>query len=87
MPTQSFAAGHHSMQDGLISRETVLPQFLHAVSGSSVHISLTVSHQKHRTSSGYGVLISRLPGQLSLNMILFYQTGGIVYMSYIIIKM
>lgn len=57
-----------------MSRETVFPQFLQEVSASSLQISVTVSHQKHRSSSGYGDLISLLPGQLSLNMALLYQT-------------
>jgi hypothetical protein len=53
------------MHEGLISRDIVFPQFPHRVSTSSDHISPAASHQKQRISSGYGVFISLLPGQLS----------------------
>lgn len=60
------------MQVGLISREVVFLQFLQTISVSSDQISETASHQKHFISSGYGVLISLLPGQLSFSIQLFY---------------
>jgi hypothetical protein len=67
IPIHSLAAGHHSIQVGFISLDMVLAHFLQIISDSSDHISETVSHQKQVISSGYGVRISRLPGQLSLN--------------------
>jgi hypothetical protein len=73
IPTHSFAAGHHSRHVGFISRDIVLLHPLHTISISSDHISETVSHQKHFIFSGYGVLISLLPGQLSFRpIVIFY---------------
>jgi len=68
-PMHSLAEGHHSMHVGFISRVIVFLHDLHEISTSSDQISFTVSHQKHCISSGNGVLISLLPGQLSLNII------------------
>ena len=65
----SLAEGHHSMHVGFISRVIVFLHDLHEISASSDHISFAASHQKHCMSSGKGVLISLLPGQLSLNII------------------
>ena len=69
-PTHSRAAGHQSIHRGFISRDMVFPHFLQVISTSSDQISHTVSHQKHVISSGYGVLISLLPGQLSLSIVI-----------------
>ncbi len=73
-PIHSFAAGHHSMQVGLISRVMVFLHPLHSISTSSDHISDILSHQKHVISSGYGVLISLLPGQPSFKDIFISYT-------------
>jgi hypothetical protein len=67
VPMHSLAAGHHSRQVGFISRDMVLLHVLQTISTSSDQISETVSHQRQVISSGYGVRISRLPGQLSFN--------------------
>jgi hypothetical protein len=64
------------MQEGLISRVTFFPHFLQSPSTSSVHTSFTVSHQKHLTSSGYGVLISLLPGHDSFSAMIYCNTSG-----------
>lgn len=72
LPRHSLAAGHHSMHVGFISLAMVLLHPLHTISASSDHISEMVSHQKQVISSGYGVFISLLPGQLSLKDIMYF---------------
>jgi hypothetical protein len=67
-PTQSFAKAHHSMQDVPMGRAFICPHFLHAVSGSSLQISILSPHFWQRISSGFGDRISALPGHPSLNM-------------------
>lgn len=64
-PMHCLAAGHHSMHEGIISRVIVFPHPLQIMSGSSVHISFLWVQKAQIKSSGYGLLISLLPGQLS----------------------
>lgn len=71
------------MHEGTISRVMVLPHPLQTVSGSSVQISFFRVQKAQTSSSGYGFLISLLPGQLSFILIV-YQTGAGRYMMHVI---
>jgi hypothetical protein len=70
-PTHSRAAGHHSMHDMTKSLVIVFPQPLQVISGSSDQISFLWWQKTQTKSSGEGLVISLLPGQLSF-MIIFY---------------
>src|SRR5574341_1218715 len=83
-PTHSFAYAHHSMQDVPMGRAFRCPHFLHAISGSSLQISIFSPHFWHRMSSGFGERISALPGQPSLNMSLLYSRPQRTAMIYVI---
>jgi len=63
------------MQEGAISRVIIMPQFLQAMSGSSDHISFLWVQKAQTISSGKGVLISLLPGQLSFMIAYLLETG------------
>ena len=70
-PTHSRAAGHHSIHDITMSLVMVFPHPLQFMSGSSDHISFFWWQKTQTRSSGDGLVISLLPGQLSF-IFLFY---------------